>query len=67
MFSLYFHVLRSIQAWLPMIVIATATVSGGLSTMSPLHAQPNAELSSGGEEAPKGSAVRRLKWYVSWV
>ena len=21
----------------------------------------------GGEEAPKGSAVRRLKWYVSWV
>ena len=21
----------------------------------------------GGEEAPKGPAVRRLKWYVSWV
>ena len=21
----------------------------------------------GGGEAPKGSAVRRLKWYVSWV
>jgi len=21
----------------------------------------------GGEEVPKGSAVRRLKWYVSWV
>ena len=21
----------------------------------------------GGEEAPKGSAVRRLKWYASWV
>ena len=21
----------------------------------------------GGEEAPKGLAVRQLKWYVSWV
>ena len=47
----------------------------GITGLSPLSVHSGEEVwhldvgssHPGGEEAPKGSAVRRLKWYVSWV
>ena len=47
----------------------------GITGLSPLSVHSGEEVwhldvgssHPGGGEAPKGSAVRRLKWYVSWV